>query len=45
MQKEIDKLRRYRDEAGARMQNAEASAQINSILVDMGSNDDELANL
>lgn len=42
MQKELDKLRRYRDEAGARMQNAEASEQINSILADLGSNEDEL---
>lgn len=42
MQKEIDKLRRYRDEAGARMQNAEAATQINTILADLGSNEDEL---
>lgn len=42
MENELDKLRRYRDEAGARMQNAEASEQVNSILADLGSNEDEL---
>ncbi|WP_105614199.1 PspA/IM30 family protein [Vallitalea okinawensis] len=42
MENELGKLRQYRDEAVARMQNAEASEQVNSILVDLGSNEDEL---